>query len=303
MTVEGATNMPDVSNEGDHTPNSNVSSAPSCQCQTCRGAGGTQNPPQFVYAVGQIVPRFPSISVEREFQLIASHAKTEGHPDSQVFNDIVLAPENRYLSRKLCWVFRVSGLETFILVSRDAQDLQLLLGTLSNDHDSPKDDVLIGRKLGVAPEGFCGALRLPMVVIDQIYSFQRKDFLNAIGLERAGKHGDGGEGPTPAVAEVFARILQSTDNAGLSPGDRALNFLAIRYPALYHTVATRFDSNFSLAEISTRKSEVGSPREIVDVIFTFRHRQTGFFERVSTRVDVTEEFPFVVTQVTPYIEH
>ena len=294
--------MEDVSNKTDLPAKNSGNNAVPCQCESCRGVGGALKPRQYVYAIGQIEPRFPSISVEREFQLIASHTETKGRSDSQVFRDVVSTPENRYLSRKLCWVFLVSGLETFILVPRQLQDLQLLLSTLSNEPSSEKDAVLIGTKLGLAPEGMCGCLRLPMVVIGHMYSFLRKDFLNAIGTGAASKPDNSAE-PSTLVEEILERVLQSTDNAGLSAGDRALNFLAIRYPALYQTVATRFNSNFSLAEISTKKSQLGSPREIVDVIFTFRHRQTGFFERVSTRVDVTEEFPFVVTPVTPYIEH
>jgi hypothetical protein len=295
--------MPDVSNESDHADKSSDNNAAPCQCESCRRGVGTPKPRQYVYAIGRIVPRFPSISIEREFQLIASDTDRRGRSDSQVFRDIVSAPENRYLCRKLCWVFLVLGLETFILVPRENHDVQLLLSTFADEHSSEKNDVLIGTKLGIAPEGMCGYLRLPIVVIDNIYSFLRKDFLDAIGPRAASEPDESAKASAQAVAEVLDRVLQSTDNAGLSAGDRALNFLAIRYPALYQTVAARFNSNFSLAEISTKVSHLGPPREIVEVIFTFRQRQTGFFEQVSIHVDVTEEFPFVVRQITPYIEH
>ena len=214
--------MQDISNATDHPEKSSDNKAVPCQCESCRGGAGAPKARQYVYAIGRIEPRFPSISVEREFQLIASHTETKGRSDSQVFRDVVLLPENRYLSRKLCWVFLVSGLETFILVPRETQDLQLLLSTLSNEPSSEKDAVLIGTKLGLAPEGMCGCLRLPMVVIGHMYSFLRKEFLNAIGAGAGNKTDDNAEPST--LAEIFERVLQSTDNVGLSAGDRALNF-------------------------------------------------------------------------------
>jgi hypothetical protein len=40
----------------------------------------------------------------------------------------------------------------------------------------------------------------------------------------------------------------------------------------------------------------------VQVIFTFTNRATDVDERYFVRVDVTEEFPFLVTKISPYYD-
>ena len=39
----------------------------------------------------------------------------------------------------------------------------------------------------------------------------------------------------PAAEELFMRIMQMADNAGATDEHRALNYLAVRYPAIYAT--------------------------------------------------------------------
>ena len=39
-----------------------------------------------------------------------------------------------------------------------------------------------------------------------------------------------------------------------------------------------------------------------ETIFSFAHRQSGVVEQWFARVDVTEEFPFLVTPLSPYYE-
>jgi PatG C-terminal len=38
------------------------------------------------------------------------------------------------------------------------------------------------------------------------------------------------------------------------------------------------------------------------VIFTYTHRQTDVAEKYFIRIDVTEEFPFLVTKLSPYYD-
>ena len=40
----------------------------------------------------------------------------------------------------------------------------------------------------------------------------------------------------------------------------------------------------------------------MDVIFSFTDRATDVVEKFFTRVDVTEEFPFLVTKMSPYFD-
>ena len=43
-------------------------------------------------------------------------------------------------------------------------------------------------------------------------------------------------------------------------------------------------------------------RKIADVWFCYKNRNTDFTERFCVRVDVTEEFPFLVTKLGPYYD-
>jgi hypothetical protein len=42
-------------------------------------------------------------------------------------------------------------------------------------------------------------------------------------------------------------------------------------------------------------------RKIVDVVFSYTDRKTDVIDKSFVRVDVTEEFPFLVTKLSPYI--
>jgi hypothetical protein len=52
-------------------------------CPTCGTAGATM-PPSYVYALGRIEPRFPRLSVEKEFAQATGRAETVNLTDRQV---------------------------------------------------------------------------------------------------------------------------------------------------------------------------------------------------------------------------
>ncbi len=62
----------------------------------------------------------------------------------------------------------------------------------------------------------------------------------------------------------------------------------------------RFASNYSLSGVDAHLSPLSSTRKMVDAIFSFTNRNTDFTERFFVCVDVTEEFLFLVTKLTPY---
>jgi hypothetical protein len=41
-------------------------------------------------------------------------------------------------------------------------------------------------------------------------------------------------------------------------------------------------------------------RNILDVVFSYTHRETDVTEKSFVRVDVTEEFPFLVSRLAPF---
>ena len=98
------------------------------------------------------------------------------------------------------------------------------------------------------------------------------------------------------------RIMQMADNAGATDDHRALNYLAVRYPAIYATAAEAFGRNASLTAVDVRLSRLSGVRRVVDVIFSYTNRQTDVTEKFFVRVDVTEEFPLLVTRLSPYYD-
>jgi hypothetical protein len=103
----------------------------------------------------------------------------------------------------------------------------------------------------------------------------------------------------PAAEELFDRIISMTDNLGDADESRALNYLAMRYPAVYARAAEAFGDNFSMSDVQAYPSPLSSTRRVIEVVFSFTNRSTDFTESYSVRVDVTDEFPFLVTKLSP----
>jgi hypothetical protein len=266
-------------------------------CPTCARTAAS-SPASFVYAIGRIEARFPRLSAEKEFVQATGRAETAGQTDQQAFYNVLSQPENRYLARQMCWVLSVQGLETYLVQPRDSRDFDRLVEAI-RPHPSPMDlDVVIGVRGPIAPPEACNGLMVPIVVFDQIYSFDRNGLIKAI--PRPEKMAE--EQFEAAAGEVLDRILQMIDNAGATQEHRALNYLAMRYPGIYGKAAEQFTRDFSLSGVEVRPSPLSSTRNILDVIVTYTNRTTDFREKFLVRVDVTEEFPFLVTKLSPYYD-
>jgi hypothetical protein len=96
--------------------------------------------------------------------------------------------------------------------------------------------------------------------------------------------------------------MQIGDSAGATDEHRALNYLTVRYPALYAAVSDAQARNASLSGVEVRPSALSGTRRIVEVIFSFTNRATDVVEKFFTRVEVTGEFPFLVTRLSPYFD-
>jgi len=265
-------------------------------CPTCAPAMGTMT--TYVYALGRIEARFPRLSVEKEFAQVAGRADTAGKTDPQVFHDVLSKPENRYLVRQMCWLTTIHGLETYILQPRNPADFDLLVGAI-RPAPSPNDiDIVVGIRGPIAPPDMCNGLMIPIVAFDQIYSFSRDVLVRSIPRPDS----VAAESFGPAAEEVFDRIMQMTDNAGGTDDHRALNYLAVRYPSIYARAAEEFARDFSLTGVEVRPSPLSGARRIVDCIFSYTGRSNDFTEKFFVRVDVTEEFPFLATKLSPYYD-
>jgi hypothetical protein len=265
-------------------------------CPTCQG--GENGTAQYVYALGRVEPRFPSLGVEKEFAQATSRGDTAGLTDRQTLHGILSKRENRYLARELCWVLAIEGLDAYILQPEDPSDYELLVEALRPAPRPTDVDVAIGLRGPIAPAGACNGLLVPVVRFDQLYSFDVDALIKSI--------------PRPetipqnrfkaAAEELFTRIMQLADNAGATDEHRAVNYLSVRCPAIYAAVADAYGRNLALTGVDVRPSRLSGVRKIVDVVFSFTSRTTGVDEMQFVRVDVTEEYPFLVTRLSPFYD-
>jgi cyclic patellamide precursor peptide PatG len=279
-----------------------VSSVAPQQCPTCgtmpQASAGTPGPPAYVYAIGRIEPRFPRPSVEKEFAQALGRDKAAGLTDRQALHAALSKPGNRYLVRQLCWVVTIEGLETYLLAPRDPVDISLLVDALRPTPQPWDLDCVIGVRGPIAPPEMCNGLMVPIVVFDQIYSFDRDSLIKAIPKPEKITAKEF----APAAEELFDRIMQMADNAGATDEHRALNYLAVRYPRIYEAVAEAYGRNESLTAVDVVPSPLSGTRKVVEVVFSYTNRNTDVVGKWCTRVDVTDEFPFLVTKLSPYYD-
>jgi hypothetical protein len=271
-------------------------------CSTCgtvpASNGGTAAPPSWVYVIGNIDARFATRSHEMEFAQVAGQQKTAGLTDNQAFHAVLSKPEHRYLVRQLGWVMKVEGLETYLLRPRDSADFSLLVESIRPKR-SPLDlDVVIGVKGPIAPPEMCNGLLVPIVAFDNIYSFDRETLIKSIPKPEKISAKDFG----PAAEELFARLVQMAGNAGNADEHRAVNYLAVRYPAIYAKAAEYFAQNHSLTTVTVQGSALSGTRKVLEVIFAYTNRTTDVVDKCFVRVDLTEQFPFLVTKLSPYYD-
>src|SRR5256885_16668884 len=149
-------------------------------------------------------------------------------------------------------------METYIIVPRDPADYDQQLEAV-RPQPSPLDlDVVVGVRGPIASPEMCNGLMVPIVVFDQIYSFDRDALIKAIPRPAKTTAKEFG----PAAEELFDRIMLGADNAGSTDDHRALNYLAVRYPAVYATAADAFARDASLIALDVQPSALSGTRRV-----------------------------------------
>lgn len=272
-----------------------------CSCASEGGSGKMPSPISYIYAIGRVVHRFPNKSLEMELtQAIARSTEEEnrGRTGLEVVYRTLTDPANRYLARKICYVLTIERLETYILIPTDPLDVERLAQALRPAPGVGDIDVIIGRRGSIASPEICNGLMVPIVAVDQIYSFDRDALLKAIP-KRKGVSEDQFRKTANAL---FNHIIQIADNAGATDEHRALNYLAVRYDEIYYRTQKMQDENFSFTAVDIRISRLSGVRKILDVIFTYENRANRAAQKWFVRVDVTEQFPFLVSPLQEYFE-
>lgn len=268
----------------------------SCNCEATK-----MLPYSYVYVLGKIVYRFPNRSLEMELAQVIGRRperETRGFANPEVAHKTLTDPANRYIARQICYVLNIEGLETYILVPRDPLDFDRLAQAIRPAPDVGDIDVIIGRMGPMASPEMCNGLVVPIVMVDQIYSFDRSTLMNAIP-KRKGVSDDQFKKTGSAL---FNHIIQIADNAGAIDEHRAVNYLVVRYDEIYHRTQLLQDENYSFTGIEVRPSRLSGTRKVVSVIFSYENRANRAVQKWFARVDVTEEFPFLVSPMQEYFE-
>ncbi|WP_405613369.1 hypothetical protein [Streptomyces sp. NBC_00076] len=254
--------------------------------------------PSFVYAIGRIEPQFPSLSTEKEFAQVAGVSNTGGLTEPEVLRRVLGDPANRYLARQMAWVLVIESMETYLLVPRDLADIERLIESVRPAPKRDDVDVVVGVRGPLAPPELARGLVIPIVYFDQIYSFDTDSLMRSVPRDPDNlpdKFDD-------AARDLFERMVLVGDNAGGTDAHRALNYLVLRYPLIYAKSAEQISLNSHLVSVDVHSSSLGNGvRRVVDVVFNFNNRATDVTESFFVRVDVTEEFPFLVTKLSSYI--
>jgi hypothetical protein len=252
--------------------------------------------PAYVYAIGQIEPRFPTLSVEKEFAQVIGRAETAGLSDRRALYKALSQRENRYLARELCWVFKIQEHEHYILKPSDPLDLDLLVATLRPDVSKPTDvDAVIGTIVGLASPDDCNGLIVPIVRFVNIYSFDVPMLIKAIPRSKKAADEEFAD-----AEELFYRLRRMADNAGATDEHRALNYNLLRnLPQTVNVVIEASKRNCSLTAVDVRHWPVSVMEKIMEIRFSFTNRQTDVTEQVSALVNVTKTYPFLERQFSP----
>jgi hypothetical protein len=295
----------DISNKSDLSIQQTMDSAPDEDIKkggcSCGSKSHQMLSFSYVYAIGKVTHRFPTKSLELELAQAAGGGAVEeakGRTHEEVIHKTLTSPDNRYIARQICYVLKIEGLETYILIPADPSDIDRLAQALRPAPGLADVNVIIGRRGPIASPEMCNGLLVPVVSVDQIYSFDRDILMKAIPKR---KGTDENQFKKTADA-LFNHIIQIADNAGATDEHRALNYLSVRYDEVYHRTQLMQDENYSFTAVDVRPSRLSGARKVVDVIFSYENRTNRAIQKWFARVDVTEEFPFLVSPMQQYFE-
>lgn len=267
-----------------------------CSCGA-NGAAAIASTRQFVYAIGRIQPRALKDGVAKELAQAIARNATKG-TDAEQLQAVLANREFRYLVRSLCWVLTIEGVDVYTLFPRDPADYDLLVDATRPRPRTSDSDLVVGVRSPIAPSDVCGGLQLPSLAFDQIYSYDADKFIASIPRPDSAD----AQSFAKIAEDLYSRLVQLADNAGAADEHRAVNYLAVRYPPIYSLATEAYGRNETLAAVDVRLSRLAGARSIYDVIFSYASRTTDVTQKYFVRVDVTDEFPFLVSKLSPYYD-
>ncbi|MGR5500796.1 hypothetical protein ACQKP3_08725 [Vibrio sp. DNB22_10_4] len=266
--------------------------------------------PSYVYVAGKLCVHFPTRGLEKEYEAAAQALGL----NPRNFNLVFTHKDNngnltyRYIAEQVSWILSVEGQDAYVLLPNSSDELDEFIDALTFDSASNLADetysVAIGVKGPVAPEKMSDDKPLPMVRCHHLYHFTTAQLQQELS----------GENTTTIAISNVLDALTKKPNIGVSDFDRAKNFIAYRYPTIYaashqgNHVSNHPNSGHSnandaqyLEDLQVQYANVAPGRTIVDIILTYQKTVSGRQLSYFASVDVTDEFPFLHSNLTDYI--
>ncbi|AQQ00788.1 hypothetical protein B0W48_13800 [Pseudoalteromonas aliena] len=263
----------------------------------------------FVYCVGNINAKFPTLNLEKELNQNSIMSSEQLPMLDNVNDNIALErlnrnknlyqqlfkglsqPNNRYIARSMEWVLdnRFNEQQYKLLLSTD-ELLTQCISALGRTESSKKGQVAIVGSVTDAGEMFVTAI-MPTTVMP-------------FGQLLNGEHGSNAQ-----FLKLIDEITALDSSSGNTDGARALNFALYNNVDIYnHTYSLYYNSSsdgpnpsgYQLLAIDTDTLTSGD-RIVVNVIFKYQGINTGALQFWYCRVDVTGEYPFIVSSWQQYL--
>jgi len=252
-----------------------------------------------IYAIGNVQPSFPSLSVEKEFmqsipaqvtQVLTTNIKSNKINLKQLtpyFYSVLSDRKNFHIARELTWQFiNTDNNPLFSIEPKSIAQINALINATEIDSQTheQKREVLIGQKLN---EKYVSMTHLFSLSANQLNQ-QISQLGNNIN--------------TSQLAPITDQLLSLQANDGEKAKNRAINFVLYNNPAIYikcyellyaPSNSAANPNGFELVDVTTREQHYHNGQQI-DLIFHFVGINTGAPQAWYCSVDVSGEFPYLL---------
>ncbi|MDP4486903.1 hypothetical protein QDG88_02920 [Pseudoalteromonas piscicida] len=265
----------------------------------------------FVYAVGVINAQFPTLNLEKELyqNSLMGNQETQLPMLENVNDDIALQRlnrnkqlnqelfkglslgKNRYIARSMKWVLDNRYIEQLytLLIPTDELLTQCITALDRTTNSETGQVVIIGEMH--SPNTVLVSAIIPVMVLP------------------FGEVLHGVKANNDQFQNLVTEITSLNISRGNSDATRALNYVLYNNPAIYQQsfhlyYQSRQDgpnpNGYQLINVDVNVSNSGD-RVAADVIFVYQGINTGAMQFWRSRVDVTGEYPFVVSNWEQYL--
>jgi hypothetical protein len=250
-----------------------------------------------IYAIGRIRHYFPSKDVEKQYQqLLPSPFPSNLTTEDQRIQYVL--QQNPFLAREMGWAFAVEDVHIYSLIAASTIELNAFIASIvpSTPGTAPFDVIV-----GMQEPNLSGGL--PGVTVNWTFQFTVPELAQTVNAKLTSQKVHSLPSLSQ-ITEIFDNLLQLANNTGDADEHRALNYVSVNYPDVYVPQSTGMSNPSSsyFLGVDTRHSALGGDRAIIDVILNYRDSANGLTSSYFTSVDVTGQFPFLVTRLQPYFE-